>query len=181
MKPRSIAFVWAVLLGALFLFASPLAEALWVLYSLIHWGIAAAGVAILIAAIVGGVRRKPGAAVPILICLIGLSLFFTEGFRWGRVGLFTLRTSHYEELLAEARRSGSVGSGVGVQDEGPPVRYAFYWQRGILDNWSGVVYDPSGELMKVNDSTNHGLHLLFGGTLYKCERLRGHWYLCWFT
>ena len=72
-------------------------------------------------------------------------------------------------------------------------RVSFSWNE-IIVNWHGIVYDPSGKIMHCNESdsrfTDNGikdddelskLRMIFGGLLYKVDRLGGHWYLCWFT
>jgi hypothetical protein len=59
-------------------------------------------------------------------------------------------------------------------DQGPPVRVAFVWG-GILDNWQGIVYDPTGVVL-----TEKG-HLLFGGDLIHARHLWKDWYYCAFT
>ena len=72
-------------------------------------------------------------------------------------------------------------------------RVSFSWD-GIIDNWHGIVYDPSGKIMRCNESDprfpDNGikdndelskLRMILGGLLYKVDRLGGHWYLCWFT
>ena len=79
----------------------------------------------------------------------------------------------------------------GQIDPGPPVRIAFYWQRGVIDNWVGLVYDPTGKVIKANkfksDWSNWGdaslaeVKGLFGGDLRRAKRMSKNWYLCWFT
>jgi len=76
-------------------------------------------------------------------------------------------------------------------DAGPPIRIAILQPGGILDNWVGVVYDPADEIPIINgvkaDFSNFGdpkfekIKYLFGGDMYRCVKLRQHWYLCWFT
>ena len=82
------------------------------------------------------------------------------------------------------------------------TRVSFSWG-GILDNWKGIVYDPTNELSKIAE--NNGIHInyikgksltpaekqyikettelkmLFGGVIYKVKKMRDNWYLCWFT
>lgn len=185
-----IATVWGILLCLLFVFAPILAELLWVGYLGIHWAFPLAGAVLFIVAIILSIRRRKVVWGSIVITIVGLVLFFTEGFRFGRLALFEIRRPRYERLLEESERSGEVPDGEGYTDDGPPVRHAFFWQRGVVDNWAGVVYDPSGLVAKVNGSSGwddlydprwSNAVRLFGGTLYHCERLSGDWYLCWFT
>lgn len=78
-----------------------------------------------------------------------------------------------------------------IVDPGPPVRVAVSWG-GILDNWRGLVHDPTGEAMKAKrldletwsnrgDPDDASVAGLFGGTLVRARHLEGDWYLCWFT
>jgi hypothetical protein len=75
---------------------------------------------------------------------------------------------------------------------GPPMRIAFEQSGGILDNWEGIVYDPSGDVLRVRELTRGGLsekdydalqriRRLFGGELCWCAHIIGHWYRCGFT
>ena len=148
MKLRTVALFWFVVLLLFFVFSTPLAEWIWMLYIVPHYGLVLIGVGLVVASVVQSVRKKAVQVVPLVASLLGLVLFFSVGFRGGRLALFALRESRYEKLQAEATRTGLVDGDAGVIEEGPPVRYAFYWQRGLLDNWVGVVHDPSGELMK---------------------------------
>lgn len=73
-------------------------------------------------------------------------------------------------------------------DEGPPRRFAFAGT-GILDNWSGIVFDPSGKVAGARgfDPATHRLTAdpavtgLFGGDLVACAPLWGGYYDCSFT
>ena len=76
-------------------------------------------------------------------------------------------------------------------DPGPPVRLAFIQPGGFLDNWEGVVYDPTGVVEAPQGWTFASgeqeftaplpIRRLFGGDLVGCERIEGPWYRCWFT
>ena len=59
-------------------------------------------------------------------------------------------------------------------DKGPPIRIGFVWD-GILDNWHGIVYEPTGIVL-----TKRG-ERLFGGDLIYAKRLYEDWYYCAFT
>ncbi|MEH3159689.1 MAG: hypothetical protein PGN08_12625 [Sphingomonas taxi] len=73
-------------------------------------------------------------------------------------------------------------------DPGPPVRAAFDPQ-GLLDNWSGIVFDPSGDVMLAKGfnpitgtfAAPERITKLFGGDLVGCRPLVGHYYVCSFT
>jgi hypothetical protein len=185
-----VSAVWLMLLCGFFVFSTPMAEWLWLAYLPLHWGCVSVGGVILIAGIVASVRGRRAALLSVCIAVLGISLFFTEGFYLGRLALFELRKERYETLLSEAQRTGEIPFGEGRIDEGPPTRYAFYWQRGVTDNWAGVVYDPTGNVERVNEIPGmddlHGeewseVITLFGGHMYRCQHLEGAWYLCWFT
>jgi hypothetical protein len=76
-------------------------------------------------------------------------------------------------------------------DSGPPVRVAFPQPGGILDNWEGVIYDPSGAVVSAGEFGSAGstsafsappeVRRLFGGDLVACEPVRDRYYRCWFT
>lgn len=78
--------------------------------------------------------------------------------------------------------------GVGLNvDRGPPLRVAFN-PEGMLDNWSGIVFDPTGEVMQADGFDASGrfrapdrITKLFGGDLVSCRRLWGDYYDCSFT
>ena len=75
-------------------------------------------------------------------------------------------------------------------DKGPPMRVAFLWG-GIVDNWNGIIYDPTGYVLKANqlkrdfsnwdDPEMYPVRMLFGGELYYAKHLGGNWYFCLFT
>jgi hypothetical protein len=70
-------------------------------------------------------------------------------------------------------------------DRGPPVRVAFD-PVGLLDNWSGIVFDSSDQVHGIGSMTADlatSLHLgdLFGGDLVRCRHLKDHYYLCDFN
>src|SRR5262245_23646376 len=73
---------------------------------------------------------------------------------------------------------------------GPPLRVAFV-EDGLLDNWHGIVYDPTGLVLRANllkgDYSNRGdprlneVLQLFGGMMIRAVPLGGPWYRCYFT
>lgn len=104
---------------------------------------------------------------------------------------------HYEEIIAKAKhghRSPSPDSSFeedgGVEyvvDAGPPVRVAFN-PEGMLDNWSGIIFDPTGEVMLAKGfdpktgkfAAPSRVTKLFGGDLVGCRHLWGSYYDCSF-
>ncbi|MEZ5300845.1 MAG: hypothetical protein R3F11_09365 [Verrucomicrobiales bacterium] len=97
----------------------------------------------------------------------------------------------YAEIAAEAARDPAAAAqhkGVEV-DAGPPVRVAFS-SGGLLDNWHGIVHDPSGAVLDANlppgvwetvDPAAREARAFFGGTLVRARHLWGDWYYCQFT
>lgn len=132
------------------------------------------------------------------VLLIGAVLSF-YGQWLGRLIRFQLLKPHYERVLTRLReragggtvRLGELDTREYIVEPGPPLRVAFIWPGGFLDNWCGVVYDPLGEVMKANlfkeDWSNWNalelqrVKILLGGDIYRCEHLYGDWYFCWFT
>ena len=105
--------------------------------------------------------------------------------------------SEIGEKISSGKMTGK-GTHLGIRYESetdPVTRVSFSWE-GIIDNWYGIIYDPSGKIMRVNESDpfksrdpgspkvdmeQEKIRMVFGGLLYKAERLGDHWYLCWFT
>ena len=76
-------------------------------------------------------------------------------------------------------------------DPGPPLRVGFRLPGAFLNDWTGVVYDETGFVMKSNlflaDGSNwdepglQKVKKLFGGNMQGCLKLRKNWYLCNFS
>ncbi len=124
------------------------------------------------------------AGVLAFIPLTQLGSWLTERAR------FLWYRSAYDSVVASVAR-GVTPRPARVEytvDEGPPIRVAFVWPGGIIDNWCGAVHDPSGEVLKVNALQvgspkwrGAALTKLFGGDMTACRRLSGEYYLCCFT
>lgn len=124
--------------------------------------------------------------------LIAWPLLATGSF----VGAFTrlmLNSGHYEAIIARVQtnpRPAWFEEDDGVTysvDLGPPVRVAFN-PEGMLDNWSGIIFDPTGDVMQADGFDQHGkfraperITKLFGGDLVGCRRIWGDYYACSFT
>jgi hypothetical protein len=185
-----MAVIWFIGLLILFVLSPILSEWLWLGYLPIYFGAPILGVAIG-AASLRRFRRSPRPAkLALLIAACGITLFFLGGFSLGRIVLFQFRKPHYEHLLQKAQSGTLISQSDGVIDPGPPPRFAFYWDRGVIDNWVGCVYDPTDLLREattgfgpsnLHDPNMAHIVRLFGGDLYRCQHLQGHWYLCWFT
>ena len=179
--------VWFAFLWLLFILRDPLIDIFFILYLPVHWGLFAAGCVIAAISFVTIYRNWQQGTFSLTVCIIGIILFFTIGFDSGRYVLFQIRKPDYENQLNRANSTGRVDKGSGHTETGPPKLHAFYWQRGIIDNWSGVVYDPTGRIERINDSNgwdevqDHELAGLFGGLYYRCQNVGDGWYICWFT
>ena len=106
--------------------------------------------------------------------------------------------TQYETIIAKARRgerspirNSAFEEDGGVEyivDPGPPVRVAFN-PAGLLDNWSGIIFDPSGVVMRADGfdprtgefAAPDEVTKLFGGDLVTCRWLWGDYYDCSFT
>lgn len=133
-SPLPFSIIWLAALSLFFVFASPLAEELFLFYLPIHWGVFLLGCIIAAVGLFTWARNWARGVVRISICVLGMLLFFTVGFDWGRYVLFQLRKPTYQQQLAEATQLGSVPVGQGQTENGPPKLHAFYWQRGVVDN-----------------------------------------------
>ena len=154
------------------------------------------GIGLVISGVMIGIKGK--SRIPLVTALVVAAITSTGWFTpfgktMGAHYKLWREKDYYESVVAE------VGDGTDksrysfpvLVESGPPVRVAFYWG-GILDNWHGIVNDPTGEVMKANllnlktwenrnDSEYTSVSMLFGGTLIRAQHLGGDWYLCWFT
>lgn len=183
--------IWFGVLVLMFVFTAPLADYLMMFMPLAFLFMEISGFVLALLALYflwSGTRR---AGTILAICVLGLTLYYSNiGFKYGRVALFQIRKPEYVKQLANAEKIGVVPEGVGLSDDGPNQIHGFYWQRGLLDNYSVVVYDPTGQIASINDDYEangmDGVHSnplseLFGGTYYRCQAVGGGWYICWFT
>ena len=133
------------------------------------------------------------AAAGLVVAVAIVAWLTPAGKSFGAHCKFWREKSSYESIVAQIA-SGADESAFGYPitiDPGPPRRVAFSWG-GILDKWHGIVYDPTGEVIKANilntetwsnrdDPDYASVAGLFGGTLVRAQHLEGDWYLCWFT
>jgi hypothetical protein len=187
----------AWLIGGLLLatFYPDLAEVLWLGADFIQLAFIVSGGLIFIFSCLAIRRDRGKAAVTAALMLGGMIIYFTVGQTVGEHIRFGLVRSRYETRVAEILSGAPKTLQAGLRDcqidGGPPVRIAFPWQRGVTDNWVGLVYDPSGVVMKANqfrrdwsnwnDQELASVKRLFGGDLYRTKKLAKNWYLCWFT
>lgn len=182
------AIAWLCVLLVGFVFAAPLSDFLFMFMPLLTWSMILAGGLLAILGMVS-IKSEPRQCIAVLvICALGFTLYYSNlGFEWGRLALFQIRKPTYVQQLAEAHKQGRVPEAIGLTSDGPKKFHGFYWQRGLLDNFSMVVHDPSGEIARINEANGmdevHANELsdLFGGTYYRCQAMGGGWYICWFT
>lgn len=151
-------------------------------------------------------RSEPGvavrsAAMPILSLLLACALVLPVlwGVAWTlNWASFLGHYRAYGEIIDRAE-SGAFDKQAGlwqdqdgvdfVFDAGPPRRMAFPNPGGFLDNWSGIVYDPTGDVMKADGfhpitgefAAPDRITKLFEGDLVSCRHMLGSFYLCSFT
>jgi hypothetical protein len=113
----------------------------------------------------------------------GLTPFGTTFSAWCKLSREKEKYQVVIDKLAAGADKTSVGHSV-IVDDGPTLRVAFVWD-GLIDNWYGAIYDPSGEVMKANTRKSSGsssrVRQLFGGELIRARHLGGDWYFCGFT
>ena len=195
-RPLSIlALVWLIIALLCNVFERDLWELMFFFAWPVRWGLIAMGAII---ALVGLRSSMPdreyrrSARVALAIALSGLALVL--GFReyLSQDVRFLLTRAHYErqreEVLSGKRANSTDVAGI---ERGATVQVAFYWMRGVTDNWVGLVYDPSGEVLQArefrrdwsnwSDPELEKVRSLFGGAMYNARHLTGSWYICWFT
>jgi len=119
-----------------------------------------------------------------------------RAYIWGTV---VLGQGWLDETVAEVvRKPPAISSGKTaffnssylpyIVDVGPPVRVAFQTNPGLLDNWAGIVFDPTGKVMSAHGWDTAGkfyapdaVTKLFDGDIVECEPLVVHYYYCSFT
>ena len=175
------------------------ALSVWVLYTVVG--------ASLWLLILWHIRKTPRSSSGVNLALalplgaIVLWLVLPQLARAGDQFLFTRRfaslRAQYATLVAEVQRGApsprtwAEQEGIRFQvDPGPPVRVAFLQPGGILDNWEGVIYDPTGRVRRAtgwrngipgNYTASPDLVNLFGGALLACVPIEDAYYRCWFT
>jgi len=112
----------------------------------------------------------------------------------GNLARLAINRDHYEAIIAEARLVQKAAwfedhDGVTYSvDLGPPVRVAFN-PAGMLDNWSGIIFDTTGDVMLADGFdpktgkfiVPERVTMLFGGDLVGCRHLWDDYYSCSFT
>jgi hypothetical protein len=184
-----VVLVWA-------LFEKDLWEEPWeFIFIPVRWGLYGSGVILALVAlrqVMPDGENRLSAAAALLLSAAGLVLLFAGCRFLSQDVRFLISKAHYERRLEEIL-TGKVTRCADVAgiEFGPPDRVAFYWKRGVTDNWVGLVYDPSGEVLQArefrrdwsnwSDPKLEKVRDLFGGAMYNARHLTGPWYICWFT
>ena len=179
--PLSIlAIIWLIVAVLGTVFEMDMYRRMSLLAAPVWWGLIAMGAIMALAALRNSMPDRDGcrsARVALAITVSGLVLlvsfreYLSEDFR------FLLSRAHYERRVAEVLSGKGAGDKeVAGIERGASTKVAFYWIRGVTDNWAGLVYDPAGEVGNVDSGGG-----LFGGQLTHSRHLTGPWYLCWFT
>ena len=118
----------------------------------------------------------------------------SAGRRAGDLSQLLINGAKYRAIIGQARMQQNDSGYLtdhGITyliDSGPPVRVAFN-PGGLLDNWTAILYDPSGLVMQANGfdrktgrvAAPDGVTKVFGGDLIGCDPLWGDYYRCSFT
>lgn len=176
--------IWALVALALCLFIST--SNIFVLLALLGWILY--GLCLLLVLLF---RRQWREALALVALAAGLWWLGHPIAMIGERLRFELNAGAYRQIVTESHRLPDQGTAHGHTyriDRGPPVRIAIV-QGGLIDNWVGLVYDPTGEVLKAQGgdagpgefTAPPEIKGLFGGDLVFCERLTGSWYQCTFT
>ena len=196
LAPISVGFIdaWSPGLGLLLLLLGvPIAFAI-----LVIGGILRTVTGVKLSRQTADVRTRVGLALIaplgiVLTCLISWPLLAAGNFT-GNLSRLASNHRQYEVIIAKARASRTsawfaVDHGVTYSvDVGPPVRVAFN-PAGMLDNWSGIIFDPTGDVMLADGfdprtgkfRAPDGVTKLFDGDLVSCRHLWRDYYDCSFT
>lgn len=93
---------------------------------------------------------------------------------WVRFAIEESRYAQALEAVTQGRQPGCVADNTCQFEPGPPARLAFSWGE-LGDTWTGVIVDPTGDIMNPDRSWS-----AFAGRLAACRALRGPYYLCSF-
>ena len=189
----TLTLLWLLSVAFRFLFYHEINDNLWVFSWLVD-GVLVLGGAILAIALLCLKQRKAIGIALAMVVVIGLAWFSPIGWKTGTLfRMWRLESTYEKEIVRimalddEALESFETFAEI---EPGPPRRIAFSWG-GIIDNWSGIVYDPSGEVLKAqqfkddwsnwDDPELSAIKSLFGGDLRNARHLWGPWYYCFFT
>jgi hypothetical protein len=149
-------------------------------------------------ATIASARHKVFALLAVPMCLVTLYFMagplLLAGTYVGAASRLAVNQPRYSDIIEKARSEGvrsSYSELYGITysvDLGPPVRVAFN-PAGMLNNWSGIIFDPTGGVMHAEGFdpktgkfvAPDRITKIFGGDLVKCWPLWSHYYRCSFT
>lgn len=132
---------------------------------------------------------QPPLVVLVLWALSGSAVRWSSTL-WAHVELWRHRPEYLALVEGLAGGGARVESDLRMQvDDGEPLRVAFPWGTGLVDNWRAIVHDPTGVVLRAEDAweadaDDPEVRLardLFGGHLVRCVHLSGPFYYCVFT
>jgi hypothetical protein len=190
-----LAAIWIPLTFIRFLFYHTINDELWVGSLLLDGFLLILALVIVVTGLIAA-RHRTGRlrCLAIVLVVAGLAaLMWTTPT--GKVAATYFRLwqneSTYQEIVNQLTDDPAAEVAARTEvDPGPPLRIAFSWG-GIIDNWHGIVHDPSGEVLKArqfksdwsnwDDPELRPIKYLFGGDMRSARHLWGHWYYCTFT
>jgi hypothetical protein len=132
------------------------------------------------------VALLPAAAIVAVPALHGAAVWIAFELRRGELQAVVDDVENGRLQRVGGRTAGGIAY---IVEEGQPFRIAFVTQPGVVDNWGGIVYDPThGVAAAVAPSwTDAGravpdqVRELFGGDIVTCQHIDGFFYRCGFT
>lgn len=183
-----IAVCWFIALGLMTLYCHELNEAMFMMSPMVWLVLLLWGAGIIIDCFIAVLRhRTKWRGIVISVMVAGAMAMGTMTDAITTIGTYSKlwrNEARYTAIVEQvaADPNAAVERDVHI-DRGPPVRIAFDWG-GLIDNWHGVVHDPTGLVMRINDA-DHPYHAkaygLFGGGLARAVHLWGDWYYVVFT
>lgn len=174
------ASAWAVGITMLTVFLSDIEERIWFLYDILAILTSLGGLVILALCLKRSFRDRRALVGGAIVGISGAAAFYYSDFLSIDVR-FRVSQPYYEMRLREILESDhfvAADDVAGIEGTGES-RVAFIWNRGVTDNWVGLIHDPSDSLL--DETLSSGQADYFGGRLVFARHLNGHWYLCGFT
>lgn len=174
---------------------SVLGAKLWILLAVVHMLYAMVGLA-LMSMLLKTARTQKGLLrfVPLLFvaCAAALWFLFPHVSDFGDDRRFLAAKPQYDAIVADVRRRGfppvSRRGGTRFNVDSRLRMVAFPQPGRIIDNWVGIVWDPSHRVATARSFTRENgftadptLKRAFGGDLVGCRPIVGDYFRCGFT